>query len=70
MAASIQQQQQHSRIKSAPATMRLMRQKSASVYRSHPGGGRRAVSAMPRVTGRGQPVILPPIRDLATGPMV
>ena len=68
---AVSAQQQHSRIKSAPATMRLMRQKSASVYRSHPAGGRRAMSAMPRpATGRGHPVILPPIRDLATGPMV
>lgn len=58
---------------SAPASIRLMRQKSASTYRTHPGGGpmgvvspRKVQSAMPRAS------LLPPLkqtRQLATGPI-
>ena len=52
------------RTQSAPATIRLMRQKSASVYRSFPGGrGRRAMSAIPR------PQSSQMCRILATGPL-
>lgn len=42
--------------------MRLLRQKSATVYRAPPGG-RRAISAMPR------PMATPVRRELATGPI-
>jgi hypothetical protein len=53
------------RTQSAPATIRLMRQKSASVYRSFPGGrGRRAMSAIPRPQSSSQMC-----RTLATGPV-
>ncbi|XP_064401898.1 sperm microtubule associated protein 1-like [Halichondria panicea] len=48
------------RTQSAPATVRLMRLKSASIYRAPPGG-RRAVSAIPRAA--------PQHRELATGPV-
>ena len=52
------------RTQSAPATVRLMRLKSARVYKQPPGG-RRVVSAMPRTMESA----LPPItRELAVGP--
>lgn len=58
-----QLQRPRQRTQSAPATMRLMRLKSASVYRSHPGG--RPMTAMPQIkTG---PNIT--TRPLATGPL-
>lgn len=49
----------HPRTLSAPVTIQLMRKKSASIYRSNPGGGgvvpvripgRRTYSAMPRMS--------------------
>ena len=58
-----QLQTMRQRTQSAPATIRLMRQKSASAYRSFPGRGRRAISAMPRPTSGHVS------RPLATGPI-
>ena len=52
------------RTQSAPATMRLMRQKSATVYRQPPGG-RRIVSAIPRTLESKLSLVT---RELATGP--
>ena len=52
------------RTQSAPATIQLMRQKSASVYRSYPAG-RRIMSAFPERQGGS---LLEP-RPLATGPV-
>lgn len=50
------------RTQSAPATMKLMRQKSATVYRLPPGG--RIASAIPPTVGFKVSVT----RELATGP--
>ena len=65
----------HLRTQSAPATIRMMRQKSATVYRSHPAGSnRRAMSAtvgshrLHSAIPRTLPT-LEPVRELATGPM-
>ena len=64
----------HSRTLSAPATIKLMRQKSATAYQSNPGGrgyhptripGRQIYSAMPRTTN----TVIESGRELATGPM-
>ena len=53
------------RTQSAPATVRLMRLKSARVYQQPPGG-RRVLSAMPRTFAESS---LPPVtRELAIGP--
>lgn len=52
------------RTQSAPATVRLMRQKSAKVYRQPPGG-RRVVSAIPQTFKSRLPLVT---RELATGP--
>lgn len=57
------------RTQSAPATIQLMRQKSASAYRSYPGG-RRYMSAVvsSRRTQLAMPMPLEPVKELATVP--
>ena len=63
------------RTQSAPATIRMMRQKSATVYRSHPGGASRRAMSATVGSHRVQSTIpctlpkLEPVRELATGPM-
>ena len=73
---------QHTRTMSAPATIQFMRQKSATAYRSYPGGGpppgrmgsgrRRVKSALPVTTGLPMttPTVLNPIRELAKEPCI
>ena len=52
------------RTQSAPATMKLMRQKSAKVYKQSPGG-RRVFSAVPQTFNSELPLVT---RELAIGP--
>ena len=53
------------RTQSAPATIQLMRQKSASVYRSYPAGRQIMSAALPHIHDR--EIMVP--RPLATGPV-
>ena len=61
------------RTQSAPATIQLMRQKSATAYRSYPAGGRRFMSAgavpRSRTVQSAMPRPLETVQELATGPV-